>query len=226
MARRATLFIDGNNWYHGLKGLGSVDLGRLDYRRLSLKLVGPRQWIGTRYYIGRVPQSGDVKLYTGQRRFLAKLESEPRISTHLGRLEPRPAINPTARDLRSYLSNLRTKIDFRVFQDLMRLARRQQKTTVFVEKAVDVMLAVDLVVMAERDDFDDAYLLSADGDFTPAVEHVRSRGKRVYAVSAASGARLAAAVNSFIRIRGASWFDDCHDVSDVARGADDARRES
>ena len=176
MARRATLFIDGNNWYHGLKGLGSVDLGRLDYRRLSLKLVGPRQWICTRYYIGRVPQSGDVTLYTSQRRFLAKLESEPRISTHLGRLEPRPATNPTAHDLRSYLSNLRTKIDFRVFQDLMRLARRQQKATVLVEKAVDVMLAVDLVVMAERDDFDDAYLLSADGDFTPAVEHVRSRG--------------------------------------------------
>ena len=56
-----------------------------------------------------------------------------------------------------YLSNLRTKIDFRVFQDLMKLAQRHQKTTVFVEKAVDVMLAVDLVVMAERDGFDDAY---------------------------------------------------------------------
>ena len=221
MARRATLFIDGNNWYHGLKGLGSVDLGRLDYRRLSLKLVGPRQWICTRYYIGRVPQSGDVTLYTSQRRFLAKLESEPRISTHLGRLEPRPATNPTAHDLRSYLSNLRTKIDFRVFQDLMRLARRQQKATVLVEKAVDVMLAVDLVVMAERDDFDDAYLLSADGDFTPAVEHVRSRGKKVYGVSASSGARLAAAVNSFIRIRASSWFDDCYDASDVARGGGD-----
>ena len=217
MARRATLFIDGNNWYHGLKGLGSVDLGRLDYRRLSLKLVGPRRWIGTRYYIGRVPQSGDVTLYTGQRRFLAKLEAEPRISTHLGRLEPRPAANPTARDLRSYLASLRTKIDYRVFQDLMKLAQRQQKTTLFVEKAVDVMLAVDLVVMAERGDFDDAYLLSADGDFTPAVEHVRSRGKRVYGVSASSGARLAAAVNSSIRIREASWFADCYDASVGAR---------
>ena len=68
MARRATLFIDGNNWYHGLKALGTVDLGRLDYRKLSLKLVGPRRWLGTRYYIGRVPQSGDVTLYTNQRR--------------------------------------------------------------------------------------------------------------------------------------------------------------
>ena len=30
----------------------------------SLKLVGPRWWVGTRHYIGRVPQSGDVTLYT------------------------------------------------------------------------------------------------------------------------------------------------------------------
>ena len=91
------------------------------------------------------------------------------------------------------------------------LAQGQQKTFAFVEKAVDVMLAVDLVVMAERNGFDDAYLLSADGDFTPAVEHVRSRGKNVYAVAASSGARLAAAVNSFIRIPASSWFADCYD---------------
>ena len=211
MARRAALFIDGNNWYHGLKGLGTVDLGRLNYRKLSLKLVGPRQWIGTRYYVGRVPQSGDVTPYTNQRRFLAKLEADWRISTHLGRLEQRPVANPTAADLRSYLSNLRTRIDFRVFQDLMKLAQGRQGTTVFVEKAVDVMIAVDMVVMAERNGFDDAYLLSADGDFTPAVEHVRSHGKRVYAVSASSGARLAAAVNSFIRIRDSLWFADCYE---------------
>ena len=211
MARRATLFIDGNNWYHGLKALGTVDLGRLDYRKLSLKLVGPRRWLGTRYYIGRVPQSGDVTLYTNQRRFLAKLEADSRISTHLGRLEPRAVTNAAARELRSYLSNLGRKIDFRVFQDLMQLAARHQTTTAFVEKAVDVMLAVDMVVMAERDDFDDAYLLSADGDFTPAVEHVRSHGKRVYAVSASSGARLASAVNAFIRVRASSWFADCYD---------------
>ena len=91
MARRATVFIDGNNWYHGLKELGSVDVGRLDYRKISLKLVGPRRWITTRYYIGRVPKSWDVTLFANQRRFLAKLEAESRITTHLGRLEPRAA---------------------------------------------------------------------------------------------------------------------------------------
>ena len=65
--------------------------------------------------------------------------------------------------------------------------------------------------MAEHDSFDDAYVLSADGDFTPAVEHVRSQGKKVYAVSPSSGARLGAAVNSFIRIAHSSWFADCYD---------------
>ena len=68
---------------------------------------------------------------------------------------------------------------------------------------------IDMVVMAERDEFDTAYLLSADGDFTPAVDAVRAHGKRVLAASAAPGARLAASVNTFIRL-GPEWFSDCY----------------
>lgn len=62
--------------------------------------------------------------------------------------------------------------------------------------------------MAERDQFDAAYLLSADGDYTPAVEVVRGHGKKVYAVSAGPGAQLASVVNTFIPVD-RSWFDDC-----------------
>jgi uncharacterized LabA/DUF88 family protein len=71
------------------------------------------------------------------------------------------------------------------------------------------MLAVDMVSMSHRDDFDAAYLLSADGDFTPAVEVVRSNGKKVYAASPDAGAQLAKVVNSFIRLD-LSWFDACY----------------
>jgi uncharacterized LabA/DUF88 family protein len=102
------------------------------------------------------------------------------------------------------------RIDRQVFHDLMDIAKRHQQATAMVEKAVDVMLAVDMVVMAERDKFDAAYLLSADGDFTPAVEAVRAHGKRVYAVSTAPGAQLAKVVNSFIRLD-REWFMDCYD---------------
>ena len=207
---RAIVFIDGNNWYHGLKTVGVGDLARLDYASISRKLAGPRLWIATRYYIGRVPQTGNVQLYAAQRHFLAQLvRTDARISVHLGRLEPRSAEDAVARELRAYLANLPQRIDPDVFRDLMRIARSQRPATVMVEKAVDVMLAVDLVVMAERDQFDAAYVLSADGDFTPAVDAARALGKRIYAASALPGAQLASAVNSFIRLK-RDWFEDCY----------------
>jgi uncharacterized LabA/DUF88 family protein len=210
MPDRAVVFIDGNNWFHGIRELGVDDRGRLDYRAISLKLLGPRAWVGTRYYIGRVQQRGDPRLYADQRRFLASLRAQDgRISTHLGRLESRTVDDPAARELQRYLAGLAVRIDRRVYHDLLRIARSHRNAEVMVEKAVDVMLAVDLVVMAERDQFDAAYLLSADGDFTPAVAAVKAGGKKVYAVSPTHGAQLAAVVDSFIRPTRA-WFDDCY----------------
>ena len=45
MSDRAVLFVDGSNWYHSLKSTGLTNPGRLDYRKLSEKLVGPRTWL-------------------------------------------------------------------------------------------------------------------------------------------------------------------------------------
>jgi uncharacterized LabA/DUF88 family protein len=139
-----------------------------------------------------------------------RLEStDPRISISLGRIEPRSSTNEAARELREYLAGLTTKIDPIVFAALSDIAKRHGEATVFVEKAVDVFLAVDLVTMAINDVYDAAYLLTADGDYTPAVAEVRNLGKKVYAASPVSGAQLAKAVNSFIHIR-SDWFDDCY----------------
>ena len=52
------------------------------------------------------------------------------------------------------------------------------------------MLAVDMVLLAERGEYDAAYLLSADGDFTPAVRATRELGRKVYVASAARGPSL------------------------------------
>ena len=75
-----------------------------------------------------------------------------------------------------------------------------------VEKAVDVKIAIDMVVMAERGEYDTAYLLSADGDLTPAVAAVRTSGRKVFVASAQSGAQLAAACDKFLPLR-REWFD-------------------
>lgn len=211
MTDRAILFVDGNNWYHSLKAIGLSDLFRLNYTKVGTKLLGPRQLTGIRYYIGQVKQQGNPDLYAAQRKFVDALRaSDSRVSVHFGRLESRPAPDPVAKELRQLLSGLHVRIDPTVYRALSELASRHANATVIVEKAVDVMLAVDMVVMAERDQFDSAYLLSADGDFTPAVAAVRFHGKRVYAVSAGPGAQLASAVNSFIRIDGL-WLADCFD---------------
>jgi len=210
MLDRAVLFIDGNNWYHSLSELGVADLGRLNYAKISDKLVAPRTWIGTRYYIGQVQQKGNPRLYADQRRFLAHLKgTDPRISVHLGRLEERLVKNEAALELRQYLSGLPIRIDVGVFHGLMDIAKRHGQSNVMVEKAVDVMLAVDLVMMAQRGEFDSAYILSADGDYTPAVAAVVGLGRAVYAFSPAPGAQLGNVVRAFIRPK-ADWFDDCY----------------
>ena len=48
--------------------------------------------------------------------------------------------------------------------------------------------------MAERDEYDTAYVLSADGDYTHAVKFALGRGKKVFAVSARDAYELATAV--------------------------------
>jgi len=47
------------------------------------------------------------------------------------------------------------------------------------EKGIDVLLAVDMVMGAMRDDYDVAVLVSADTDLLPAVEAVLDVGKRI-----------------------------------------------
>ena len=107
------------------------------------------------------------------------------------------------------IANSQTKLDPGVASDLDAIAQRHCDVTVFVEKAVDVFLAVDFVTLAMSDAYDAAYLLTADGDYTPAVEAVRRLKKKVYAASLLSGAQLARTVNSFIHLQPA-WFGDCY----------------
>lgn len=69
-----------------------------------------------------------------------------------------------------------------------------------VEKAVDVKIAVDMVLGAVRDEYDHAYLLSADGDFSPAIEAAQGLGKRVYVATPGQSHQLGQAADVFIRI--------------------------
>lgn len=202
---RAVLFIDGNNWYHGCKACGVKDLFLLDYVEVSKKLTAPREWTGTRYYIGALKQAHNG--YREQRQFLSRLQnSESRITVHLGRIEERPRINVLAQELRQYVAA--TALDPGVRDCLLDLAERHHLVSLLKEKAVDIQLAVDMFKLAVSDEYESAYLLSGDGDFTPAVQAVREKGKKVYCVSPTFSAALKNASNAFIPLK-KEWFDDC-----------------
>lgn len=205
---RAVVFVDGNNWYHGLKR-ALIDPTGIDLIKVAKKVTRTRDLRGIRYYVGQVPDRGNRRLYSDQQRYLAGLQSgDGRVTVHLGRIEERREKNKAAEALLRYLGALEVRIDRKVYQDLVEIGNKHRETTFMVEKSVDVKLGIDLVVMAERDGFDTAYLFAADGDYTPAARAVRDLGKKVFAVSAGHGAELAAVLNSFIHID-AGWLKGC-----------------
>ncbi len=193
-----------------MKEAGITGSGELDYAKLSRKLAGPgRAWIGTRFYIGPVNQGEAPKLYADQRRFLARMIStDSRITVHFGRLETRKVRNRCATEVREYLASLPFRIPTSAFHGLMAIAKLHEVVPVTAEKAVDVKLAVDMVMMAQRAEYDAAYLLSADGDFTPAVAAVLALGKKAFVASPAKGAQLAAAATTYIPLK-TDFFADC-----------------
>ncbi len=196
----AVIFIDGNNFYHNMHEIQLSAGIDFDYEAFSRKLVGTRQWVETRYYIGRVQQKGDLTRYRMQRKFIAHLERFNQINVFLGRLEMRPA-KDSNKKLQNWLNALPRRDDMdlpsNAVDELTSIAQAVS-APIWIEKAVDVMLATDMVSMAYEGQYDVAYLVSADGDFTPAVKKVRAIGRKVFAASPQYGAKLAGVVNTFI----------------------------
>jgi len=202
------LFVDGNNWYHSLRRNAVRAPFELDYAKISKKLVGAREWVQTRYYIGALDQEWNPHAYKEQRRFLDRLtRTDSRIAVALGRLEPRREVNPLAREIRTLLAARAAPLDVSLAMELDRLVAKHEQLVVLREKAVDIMLAVDL--MRLRGSYDTAYLLSADGDFTPALEAVAAEGADVFAASPDVSYALRQVVRTFIHLRPA-WFADCY----------------
>ena len=203
---RAVVFIDGNNWYHGLRGVG-VDSGDLDYRGVARKLLMGRRLVGIRYYIGRV--SNDLQRTRRQDHALALLQRQG-VEVALGRIERNtlaPRNNPLSRRLRRLVDESRSALPLPFAEQLDALCAAE--VTYYVEKQVDVLIAVDLVSMAHQDEYDVAYLLSADGDFVPAVREAQRQRRRVFAASALRGHQLARQADAFIPLS-REWFEELH----------------
>lgn len=207
---RAAIYIDGNNWYHFMQAAGVRNTFELSYSKISQKLIGPREWKFTRYYIGAVNQSRSATDYKNQRAFLSNIQKEdPRITAHLGRLELRYQENPLVKPLLDKISDSTLEISIESQLEIARFVQPFARVETQKEKAVDVMLARDFLVGAMQHEYDSAYLLSADGDLTPVVESARALGKKVYCASPGFSSELNKVANTFIKLTGV-WFADCY----------------
>jgi len=138
---RVNIFIDGSNFYHGLKNhIGRTDMNFYEFAKLLCG--GNRTLIRTYYYNAPYKKDKiDEEKYKSQQKFFSKLYSTPYLKVRLGKLVPRG--------------------------------------NTFIEKGVDVFLAIDMLKYAYDDMYDTAILVSGDGDFAEAVEAVKERGKHV-----------------------------------------------
>lgn len=203
--QRAVLFIDGNNWYFALKEIG-VRSSALDYRRVARELVEERELRQVRYYVGRVRQP--LPRVRAQRRFLTTIQKQG-VDVFFGKTGRHPK-NARANEARNSLLRAFEGREPEIPRDLMRLLREyctaHPTLPEFVEKQVDSMISADLVELAYRDEYEVAYLLSADSDFVPPVRAAIRHGRSVFIVNPRPGHELRQAATGYLKIA-PDWFE-------------------
>ena len=151
---RLAIFVDGGYLAFGLKDeFGSA---RIDFAKLSVELSQGREVLRTYYYHCLPYQSNPPT---------------PDEKTRFGRMQ-------------AFINRLDRLPRFSI--RLGKLAWRGTKedgTPIFVQKRVDILLGVDLVLLSAKAQITDAVLIAGDSDFLPAVEVARREGIVVHLYS-------------------------------------------
>jgi len=163
---RVAIFIDGSNFYFGIKKAGKKTT--IDFYKLAIELATTkRKLIRLYYYNAPVHKEEDEEKYKSQQRFFEGLKSTSYVTVRLGRLEKRTTT------IKDALRNIQNDKDA---QEIIK-AVGEKNFSYYVEKGVDVSIAVDMLRLAHQDAYDTAILISADGDFATALEAVKDLGK-------------------------------------------------
>lgn len=146
---RIAIFIDGSNFYHGLKR--NIGKTKIDFSKLAKILCGERKLIRIYYYTVPRLRTEDEQKYQDQQKFLEKLKITPYLSVELGRM--------VKRNSKCYKCN--------------------DSAIIFIEKGIDVKIATDMLRFAYNNSYDTAIIISGDGDFSDAIKSVQDLGKHV-----------------------------------------------
>lgn len=145
--KRVAIFIDGNNFYFGLKKIYPNDIPLIEFNfgKFCDFLKGKNELMGIFYYNAPLDRTLDEEKYQNQQRFFDKISKISQFHLILCKL----------------------------------LKRKVAGTNkyYYVLKEDDIHMAVDLVKGAFKNLYDEAILVSGDGDFVPAVLAAKEEGK-------------------------------------------------
>jgi len=148
---RIAIFIDGAYLDYALRD--EFNSARIDYHALAETLAGGIDILRTYYYHCLPYQSAKATTEEAQR-----FGGKQRFFDHLRRL-PRFEVR---------LGNLALR------------GRDEQGQPILVQKQVDILLGVDLVLLAARHQITHAALLAGDSDFLPAVTVAKAEGVLIH----------------------------------------------
>lgn len=163
---RVMVFIDGSNFYHGLREEFEIKkeeahkFPTMDFSKFANFLCGTSRKLEKIYYYNAPLSQNDKdkESYKEQQRFFNSLKFVPNLIFTKGRLEKRFI-----------------KIEHKGIAKLF----GKESVSFYVEKGIDVNIAVDMLKLAFTNQYDTAILVSGDGDFASVVEAVKSLGKKV-----------------------------------------------
>lgn len=148
--KRVAVFIDGSNFYNGLRdNIGRMDV---DFHRFGQKLssLADGELLRIYYYNAKVDPDYDQDNYEKQQRFITHLAHTPYLTLRLGKLVYYHVKGEDA-------------------------GRRHYA----VEKGLDVKLAIDLVRLAVNRACEVAVIVSGDKDLAEVVEYGKEMGLEV-----------------------------------------------
>lgn len=147
---RVAIFIDGSNFYHGLKTyIGNT---KINFTRFAELLCGDRELIRTYYYNVPVNQKYFPDIYQDQQRFFDSLKTLPYFELKLGRLEKR-VVRVDRNELINTFGEKTAKLIIEKWGDTV---------VTFVEKGIDINMAVDMLRLAYHNAYDTAIRVNAN----------------------------------------------------------------
>lgn len=168
--RRVSIFVDGANFNYLVLRKLPIACFNFDLNAFVNSLIdGEQTIVHKRYYIGLAGEKYAHLVH-------ASVEEQ---GAYLTQLDQQGFVIYST-PLRHRLT--RIKIDERVrdYENLRSMGVHAIKHEQLREKGVDVKIAIDLLIGAYKNDYDEAYLISSDTDLTPAINVVRKEfGKKI-----------------------------------------------